>query len=277
MTAPLPKVSASPLPWIWAVVQLVRRDLKVRYKNSALGFFWSFLNPLMQIIILTVVFRYIMGSRIQNFSMELFTCLLPWMFFAQSLSDGTVCVAKDALLVKKYAFPRIILPISSILSNLVHLALGFTVLLAIFLVLPVSFNIYFLWTIPLLAIQSCFTLGLVLLCATLQMYYEDIRFLLNSGIQVLFYLCPMVYTVQDVMESTRLLPMWKQLYLVANPLTPLFVGYRTALLHGAEWHQLGLPGPYFGYLAISAGWSLFVLGVGLWVWRRHEWHFPEVA
>jgi len=277
VTATLAKAPSSPLRWTWAVLQLVRRDLKVRYKNSALGFFWSFLNPLMQIVILTIVFRHIMGSRIQNFSMELFTCLLPWMFFAQSLNDGAVCVAKDHLLVKKYPFPRIILPISSICSNLIHLVLGFVVLLTIFLLLPVSFNIYFLWVIPLLAIQFCLTLGLVLVAATLQMYYEDIRFLLASVTQVLFYLCPMVYTVQDVMESTRVLPIWKQLYLVANPLTPLFVGYRTALLHGAEWHLLGLPGSYYSYLAISAGWAVVVLAVGLLVWRRYEWHFPEVV
>ncbi|HOJ23238.1 MAG TPA: ABC transporter permease [Armatimonadota bacterium] len=265
--------AASPLRWSWAVSQLVRRDLKVRYKNSVLGFCWSFLNPLMQIVVMTIVFKYIMGSRINNFSMELFTCFLPWLFFAQSLNDGAVCVAKDNLLVRKYAFPRIILPIASITSNLVHLFFGFLVLFAIFLVLPVHFNRHFLWVIPLLAIQFIFTLGLVLLVGTLQMYYEDIRFLLNSVVQLLFFLCPTVYTVEQVMESTRLSPLWKELYILLNPLTPLFIGYRTALLHGAEWP---VPG-YYSYLAVSALWALLFLGVGLLVWRRYEWHFAEVC
>lgn len=259
--------------WTWAVFQLVRRDLKVRYKNSALGFFWSFLNPLMQIVILTIVFKYIMGSKIQNFSMELFTCYLPWMFFAQSLNDGAVCVAKDYLLVKKYAFPRIILPISSLLSNAVHLLLGFVVLFVIFAILPVPFNPWWLWTIPLLLIQCLLTLGLVLMLGTLHMYYEDIRFILNSLTQLLFFLCPVVYSISQVLESDRLSVFWKEVYLIANPLAPLFVGYRTALLHGGEWPVEG----YYTYLLISLAWAVVIFIIGALVWRRHQWHFPEVV
>lgn len=259
--------------WTWATSQLVRRDLRVRYKNSALGFFWSFLNPLMQIVILTVVFKYIMGSRVPNFSMELFTCYLPWMFFAQSLNDGAVCVAHDFLLVKKYAFPRIIIPISSLLSNFVHLCLGFAVLLAIFVVLPVDFNVHFLWVFPLLLIQAALTLGLVLMLATLHMYYEDIRFILGSVTQLLFFLCPIVYTVDQVVGSPRLSEFWQQFYLLANPLTPLFIGYRTALLHGGDWPLAN----YYTYLGVSALWALGALLVGCLVWRRHQWHFPELV
>lgn len=255
------------------VWQLVRRDLKVRYKNSALGFFWSFLNPLMQIVVLTIVFKYIMGSKIPSFSMELFTCFLPWMFFSQSLNDGAVCVAKDVLLVRKYPFPRIVLPIASLCSNFVHLVLGFAVLFTIFLLLPVHFNVYFLWVIPLLAIQSVLTLGLVLLLSTLHMYYEDIRFLLASFVQLLFFLCPVVYTIEMVMASERLDPIWKELYVVANPLTPLFIGYRTALLHGGQWPIANFP----MYLGISALWAAVVLLIGAAVWRKYEWQFPEMA
>jgi ABC-2 type transport system permease protein len=260
--------------WVWATCQLVRRDLKVRYKNSALGFFWSFLNPLMQIVILTIVFKYIMGSKVENFSMELFTCFLPWMFFSQALSDGAVCVSKDFLLVKKYAFPRLLLPLSSLLSNFVHLLLGFAVLFALYAFhLHFPFSVYFLWVLPLLAIQSCLTLGLVLLLATLHMYYADIKFLLNSVIQLLFFLCPIVYPIQQVMHSARLAVVWKQVYLLGNPLTPLFIGYRTALLHGGEpWP---VPG-YLAYLAVAALWAGLFLFFGVRVWRRYEWQFPEL-
>jgi len=260
-----------PWKWAWAVYQLVRRDLKARYKNSALGFFWSFLNPLMQIVIMTVVFKYIMGSPIKNFSMELFTCFLPWMFFSQTLNDGAVCIAKDVLLVKKYAFPRIILPAATLLSNAVHLVLGFLVLFVVFLLVPVHFNIYFLWVLPLLLIQSCLMLGLILLLATLHMYYEDIKFLLASIVQLGFFLCPIVYTVQQVMASPRLPGFWKEVYILANPLTPLFIGYRTALLHGGEWPVQG----FYYYLVISALISVVVLALGVIVWRRYEWQFAE--
>jgi lipopolysaccharide transport system permease protein len=266
-------IRSSITAWTWATGQLVRRDLRVRYKNSALGFFWSFLNPLMQITILTIVFKYIMGSTVPNFSMELFTCYLPWMFFNQSLNDGAVCVAHDFLLVKKYAFPRIIIPISSLLSNFIHLCLGYVVLLVIFLVLPVALNVHFLWVIPLLVIQCALTLGLVLMLATLHMYYEDIKFILGSVTQLLFFLCPIVYTIEQVVGSDRLSPFWKDVYLLGNPLTPLFIGYRTALLHGGEW-----PIPhYFMYLGVSALWALAALLLGCLVWRRYQWHFPELV
>ncbi len=265
--------ATGPFPWSWAIVQLVRRDLKVRYKNSALGFFWSFLNPLMQIVILTIVFKYIMGSRIQNFSMELFTCFLPWVFFAQSLADGAACVTKDFLLVKKYAFPRIIIPVSSLASNLVHLGLGFVVLFAIFLTLPVTINVHFLWLFPLLLLQCCLTLGLNLMLSTLHMFYEDIKFIIGSVTQLGFFLCPIVYTVEQVMQSDRLSPLWKEIYLLGNPLTPLFIGYRTALLHGGVWPIDN----YYFYLGVSALWAVLVLLVGVLVWRRHNSRFPELV
>ncbi len=259
--------------WLWAALQLAQRDLKVRYKNSALGFFWSFLNPVMQIVVLTVVFKYIMGARMKNFSMELFTCFLPWMFFSQALSDGTICVSKDFHLIKKYVFPKIILPVASLLSNFVHLLLGFVVLALVYVFLPVSFNWAVLWVIPLLAIQCTLTLGLVLICGTLQVYYEDIRYLIQWGTQLLFFLCPIVYTADQVMASMRLSPQWKELYFACNPLTPLFVGYRAALLHGGVW-----PLPQF-YLALglSVAWAVVILAAGLLIWRRYEWHFAELV
>lgn len=263
----------SSLGWVWAALQLAQRDLKVRYKNSALGFFWSFLNPVVQIVVLTIVFKYIMESQIKNFSMELFTCFLPWMLFSQSLSDGAVCVSKDFHLVKKYVFPKIILPISSLLSNFVHLVLGFVVLGVIFLLLPVAFNVYFLWVIPLLAIQSVLTLGLVLILGTLQVYYEDIRYIIHWGLSLLFFMCPIVYTIEQVMASGRLSPLWREIYLLGNPLTPLIIGYRTALLHGGEWPV----SDFFFYLGVSLLWSIVILGLGLIVWRRYEWHFAELV
>ena len=258
--------------WVWALYQLVRRDLKVRYKNSALGFFWSFLNPLMQIVVLTIVFKYIMGSKIPNFSMELFTCFLPWTFFSQSLDDGAVAVAEDFQLVKKYPFPRIVLPLASLLSNFVHLLLGFVVLLAIYtLYLRFPISTCFLWVVPLLIVQVCLTLGLVLMLSVLHMFYEDIKFILGSVVRLLFFLCPIVYTIGDVVGSDRLSPLWQQLYILGNPLTPLFIGYRAALLHGAEWPI----GNYFVYLGVSVLWAVGALWLGIVVWRRHEWQFPE--
>jgi lipopolysaccharide transport system permease protein len=266
-------VTPTPLyVWLWAIWQLVQRDLKVRYKNSALGFVWSFLNPLMQVLVLTVAFKFIMGAPTKNFSVELFTCLLPWMFFLQSLGDGTVCLIKDGYMLKKYAFPTIILPAVTIASNLFHLLLGYAVMFAVFIVVPVTFHWSFLWVIPLLAIQCVLILGLILVLAVAQIYYDDVRFLQNWILQLVFFLSPIVYTVQQVMDSPRLPDLAKELYLAANPITPLLIGYRAALLYGGQWP---LPN-FFFYLGISAGWAVLALVFGLWLFRRHERMLPEL-
>lgn len=274
MTAAI-RGQGSVAPWVWvqAVTLLVRRDLKLRYKNSALGFLWSFINPLMQIVVMTIVFKYIMGSTIKNFSVELLTCLLPWTFFLQSLGDGTVCLIKDAVLLKKYPFPRILLPAAALGSNFVHMSLSFIVLFVVFLAVPVTMHWCFLWVLPLLFIQACMTLGVLMILSAMQMYYEDVKFIITWVLQVVFFLSPILYPIEQVLNSTRLTPLMKELYIVGNPLAPLFIGYRTALLHGAQWP---VPG-YFGYLGISIAWAALLLVVGTLVWRRYEWQFPEMV
>jgi len=137
----------------------------------------------------------------------------------------------------------------------------------------VAFTPSFLWVLPLLAIQCVLTLGLVLIFGTLQVYYEDIRYIIQWGTQLLFFVCPIVYTVEQVMASERLSGLWKEVYLLGNPLTPLFIGYRTALLHGGQWPVEG----YLSYLGVSAIWSVAILALGLLVWRRYEWHFAELV
>lgn len=266
-------VSPTPLyVWLWAIFQLVQRDLKVRYKNSALGFFWSFLNPLMQVAVMTVAFKFIMGAPIKNFSVELFTCLLPWMFFLQSLGDGTVCLLKDVQLLKKYAFPTLILPAAAIISNLFHLLLGYVVMFLVFVTVPVVFHWSFLWVIPFLFIQCVLIFGLILILAVAQVYYDDIRFLQNWVLQLVFFLSPIVYTVQQVTTSPRLPELAKELYLTLNPITPLLMGYRAALLYGGQW-----PVPnFFFYLGVSAVWAVLALLLGLWLFHRHQRLLPEL-
>jgi len=253
-------------------LRLVVRNLKVRYKNSALGFFWSFLNPLTQVIVMTIAFRYIMGSQIENYSVHLFTVLLPWQFFAQAVSDGSVSVAENIPLMKKFPFPRIVLPMSTIISNFVHLVLGLTVLVAIFVVLRVAVLPSFAWVPLFLVIQLMFMLGVLMMVAVLRMYYDDIRFILEAVLRLGFFLTPLVYNIQMVMESDRLTALHKELYLLLNPLTPVMIGYRSALLEGGVWPLEN----FWFYIGVSAGISGLVLVIGIIVWRRYEWQLPEL-
>lgn len=260
--------------WRWreAVYRLVARNLKVRYKNSALGFFWSFLNPLMQVVVMTIAFRYIMGLQIENYSAQLFTVLLPWQFFSQAVSDGSVAVAENNPLLRKFPFPRIILPLCTLFSNLIHLLLGMTVLVVIFLALPVAILPSFAWVIVFMAIQMMFMMGLLMLVAVLRMYYDDIRFILEALLRLWFYLTPLAYNIQMVMDSERLTALQKQLYLLGNPMTPVMIGYRSALLEGGVWPIEN----FWFYVGVSAAVSAVVLLAGAIVWRRYEWQLPEL-
>ncbi len=260
--------------WRWrqAVSYLVKRDLKVRYKNSALGFFWSFLNPLTQIIVMTIAFRYIIQIDMPNYSVQLFVVFLPWMFFMQTLGDGADCVAQDAALIKKFAFPRIILPISKMLSNFVHMLFGYVVLIAIFIYLNIVVHPSFVLVPVFFVIQMIFMLGLVLIFSVLRMYYDDIRFILEALLRLWFYLTPIAYNIEHVLSSAQIAPFLKKLYIMANPLTPLTIGYRKALLEGGQWPME----QFWGYVGVSAELSILVLVIGLLVWRRHSWQFPEL-
>lgn len=271
--------------WEWreAVEVLVSRNLKVRYKNSALGFVWSFLNPLAQIAVMTIVFRHIIGINIPNYSIHLFTVYLPWQFFSQALSDGSICVVENVQLLKKYPFPRLILPMATVLSNLIHMVLGVLLLGVIFVVLRVVVTPAFALIPVFLLIQLAFMLGLMLMVAVLRMYYEDIRFALEAVLKLWFYLTPLVYNIQMVVATDKLSLIWKKLYLLLNPITPAMIGYRSALLEGGDWPALprlfaalAWTESFWFYLGVSAVISVAVFFVGVAVWRKYEWQLPEL-
>lgn len=272
--------------WRWreAVAALVARNVQVRYKNSALGFLWSFLNPVMQIIVMTVAFRYIMNSPIENFSVHLFAVYLPWMFFQQSLGDGSTCILENAPLLRKYSFPRIVLPAATIISNFVHMVLSVLVLVVILLYLRVAIRPVVLYVPVFVGVLLVFLLGLMLLIAVMRMYYEDIRFALEAILRLWFFLTPLVYNMQQVLDTTRLNLTIKQLYVLLNPVTPLMVGIRAALLEPDQWPppMPAAPGglcagsEFWFYLVVAAVISLITLAVGVYVWRRYEWKFPEL-
>ncbi len=271
--------------WQWreALMALVARNMQVRYKNSALGFLWSFLNPLTQIAVMTIAFRYIMNSPIENFSVHLFAVYLPWMFFQQSLGDGSVCVLENAPLLRKYPFPRVILPAATVLSNLIHMVLGAVVLVAILLYLQVAIRPVLLYVPLFLVVLLAFLLGLMLMVAVMRMYYEDIRFALEAVLRLWFFLTPLVYKMEQVLDTPRLSMAMKQLFVLLNPITPLMVGMRAALLE-TQWppQMPSVPGgiwpaaDFWFYFAFSAAVSLVTLVVGLHVWRKYEWKLPEL-
>jgi ABC-2 type transport system permease protein len=225
---------------------LVRRNLKVRYKNSVLGFAWSLLNPLMQIAVWYFVFKILLGRDEPNFMALLVTGFLPWLFFSQTVLDSTGCVTQEMALVKKAYFPRTILPLSALVSNLIHLGFAFIVLLGLFAAWRVDLTIHYLWVIPATLLVALFAYGLSAMLAAWSVFYADVKFIVSNLLGLWFFLTPVLYPLHHVLSGRIKTPdNWLEIFInehlvalkklfMLDPLTIAVEAYRSALLYGGE-------------------------------------------
>ena len=162
---------------IW---MLVRRDLRGRYKGSALGFLWTFLNPLLQLGVYTVVFSIIMRAGIEKYYLFLFVALIPWIAMAASVANGSICITTQSNLVTKIYFPREVLPITAVTTNFVNMALCMVVVVSV-CALSVGLNLRILWyLIPTFCIEYILALGIALLVSCLTVYFRDLEHILTE-------------------------------------------------------------------------------------------------
>lgn len=217
----------------------VIRELRIRYKNSVLGFFWSLLNPLAIVLVMTVVFKFVMGQKVPNYSAYILAAYLPFMFFQLSLMDSSQSILMHLDLLKKIYFPREILPIGAVLANFIHfsLAMGvfFIYLLIVWMLNPGDppFRISAIFLPALMFIQLCLTLGLALFVSALNTFYEDVKYILSVGLYLLFFLCPIVYFSEQVLHASAVPEESRSLVYVLyhlNPIAMLMTAYRKILL-----------------------------------------------
>jgi lipopolysaccharide transport system permease protein len=150
---------------------LIVRDLKVRYKNSILGFFWSLVNPLLLMIVFTVVFTIMLPNvSIPKFPVFVLTALLPWNFFNTAVMGATSSIVQNGHLIKKVYFPREILPVSTVLSNFANFLLALPVLFLFILLFRVPITIWLLYLPLIMVVQIAFTIGIALILATLNVF-----------------------------------------------------------------------------------------------------------
>ena len=211
------------------LLNLVRKELKVKYAASVLGAVWSLLNPVVFLAVFTFVV-YVTGNQMPHFPVYLLSGLLAWSLFSNSLLLGARSVVDNASLVKKVYFPREILPLASIGVTLVDFALQSAVLLLFMLVTGYDFQIQALWMYPLAIVTLLvFTLALTLWVAGLNVRYRDVQHLLNLGLLVWFWMTPIVYQgwlVQDFL--TRRSDVLWDAYLL-NPMATIVFGFQRAL------------------------------------------------
>ena len=259
---------------LWQYQELVRnlvvRDLKVRYKSSVLGIAWSWLRPLMMMIVYTVFFTLVFQQDIHNYPVFLLCGTLPWGFFTDSVMQATGSIVGNAHLIKKVYFPREVLPISIVLSSLVN----FLIALPVFFMLVLVFRATLNWCVFLLPIviliQVAFTLGLAFLLATVNVFYRDTQHILGVIIQAWFFLTPVFYPIDTVPQETHILGITlnAQLWLRRlNPMASIVASYRDLLYRGTP---TGLD-----FLLRTAITALIVLIVGYLVFLRYSSSFGE--
>ena len=246
------------------IQSLVARELKARYRGSVLGFFWSFINPLLLLLIYSFVFKYVLPAKfkgIEHYELFLFCGILPWTWFSASLLEASGVLISGGNLIKKVLFPAEILPIVTVLANLMHFLLGL-IILAVFLIYyqrPLHF-VELAWFPVAVFVQLIFTLGLALLLSALTVHFRDVRDILGHLVTFWFFATPIYpyYEMQD----------WQMRILNTNPMTHLAITYQEILYFD------GPVGHWKWLLAIGAASCVFFL-FGYFVFDRLRDTFAE--
>jgi lipopolysaccharide transport system permease protein len=258
--------------WIYRelVYFLTWRDLKVRYKQTALGAAWAILQPLITMVVFSIFFGGLLKVSSEGIPYPVFsyTALLPWGIFSKSLTDAGRSLVMNRSMITKIYFPRLVIPLSSVLSSVVDFAIAFVVLLGLiyyynnfgdyqFVITPAVL------TLPLFLLLALVTaLGVGLWLSALNVNYRDVGYVLPFLTQIWFYITPIVYPSSTVPEQYQLL-------YSLNPMVGVVEGFRWALL-GVQT----APGPM---VAVSSIVAVLMLVSGLFYFRRMERTFADIV
>jgi len=250
---------------------LVIRDLKVRYKNSALGILWSLLNPLAMMGVFTLVFTLMMpNNTIQKFPVFVLCALLPWNLFRDSVMSSVASIVNSSSLIKKVYFPLEILPLSVVLSNLVNFLLALVVLFAMLIVYRVPLTAWALLLPVVIFTQLLFVLGLGLMLATANVFYRDTAMIMEVVMLAWFFVTPIFWDISILPTHRVILGMdlnIHRLTYILNPMASLISTYRVILYHGAR--------PALDFFLRTFVTSLLSLIIGYSIFLRHCRVFAE--
>jgi len=243
---------------IWA---FVARDLKVRYRGSVLGFLWSFLDPLINAAVLWVIFTFLFARGIENFAVFLLIGILPWNFFAASVSQGSRVIIDNGGLLKKIRLPREVFPISTVIANLVHFFFAFVILVLFLIIFRIPFNpLAWLFFPIILLLAVVFNLGATLFSSSVSVYFRDFPYIVESALRVLYFATPIFYSPDYIPERFR------AAYLL-NPLASMITALREIFLSGK------IPSPILFILLTFV--SLISVAVGYLAFSKLEKGFAE--
>jgi len=251
-----------------ALIQsLVTRELKARYRGSVLGFFWSFINPLLLLVVYSFVFTVVLPGthprEIEPYALFLFCGILPWTWFSSSLTEAANSLMAGGNLIKKVLFPAEILPIVAVLANMMHFFFGLPILVLFLLYFrPTITFVEVLWFPVVVAVQLLLTMGLALVLSALTVHFRDIKDLLSNLLTLWFFATPIIYPMHIA------LPGISKSVLNANPFTHLAVSYQEILFYDG-------PLGHWRWLLALAGASALLFLFGYFLFDRLRDSFAE--
>lgn len=261
------------LTWI-----LVQRNLKIRYKNSALGFFWSLLTPMLMILMYAVfasILKFNTGSP--DYLQFLVTGIVIWQFTAGCLNDSLSAIVGNANLVKKVAFPRVILPISTALANAVNFMLTFAVLIVYLLLSGAADFSRLYWILAALAMHLALGVGIACLCSTSNVFYRDTQHIVGVGSLAWFFLSPVFYALNLQLGALHFSNPQVAGIVFLNPMSGILCAYRAALM-GLPVMPEAAPGVLLSplWLLLSAAVCVAVLATGFSALKAGDKYFGDV-
>lgn len=242
------------------LISSVKKELRSRYRGSVLGFLWTFINPLMQLVVYSFVFRALLRSDIENYTMFVFIGLLPWIYFSSSLQISTTCIAGNANLVKKIYFPRMILPITVSVTGLINYIFGLAIAFPALLITGVRLTPHALFLPVIMAIQFLMVTGICMILSSLYVYFRDLEHIISILTMVWFYLTPVIYSADMFTD-------YKKDLLMCNPMTHFVTAYRDVLMYGTapDWAS---------FLAITI-FSAAIFLIGALIFSKLQRNFAE--
>lgn len=258
------------------VRNLVVRDLKVRYRNSTLGILWSLFNPILMMVVFTVVFTVMTPySDVKHFPVFVLLGILPWNFFSASVIGAIQSIVENSTLVNKVYFPREILPTSVVLANLVNFLLALIILFLLLAAYQIPLTIWVLLLPVVVIVQVTFTIGFALIMATANVFYRDTQVIMDVVLMAWFFVTPVFYSGQLLPRSYEL---WSGVYVdvfrwvnILNPMASIIALYRVILYGDGS----GGSSPEFYFFLRTLLTSIGILVVGALIFYRYSRRFGE--
>lgn len=243
------------------IYSLVQKELRGKYKGSVLGFFWSLLIPLFQLVVYTIVFSVFMESQIEKFYIFLFVALVPWLFFSNCIFAGATSIIQQKNLVEKIYFPRMVLPIAYTISYFINMLLSFIIVFVALFVSGIGIEITVLWYLPIIMfIEFIMGIGGALLFSAMTVYFRDLEYILNIVTMAWMYMTPILYPMDQIPEAIRS-------WLYFNPMTAVVVAYRDILYYQSA--------PDMQTLVYAIVWGVFTLVLGWCIFQKLQKNFVE--